>query len=99
MKKYLTLAALISILGITWAAAATPSTASTESTSAHQHQAMGAGHGRMQGMMNHSGMQGMDANGKNAMHGAMASGGKMPCDMPAHGAGEPSHRHETPAKP
>ncbi len=97
MKKYLTLAALISILGITWAAAATPSTASTESTSAHQHQAMGAGHGRMQSRMNHSGMQGMDAKGKNAMHGAMhaamASGGKMPCDMHAHGEGDPAHRH------
>ncbi len=94
MRKLILLTALASVIGVTWAATAAPSVSSTEPQHDHSMHGMGAGHGRMQGMMGgHEAGKSM-GHGKGAMHGK----GMMACDMSSHGTGKHDHRHATPEK-
>lgn len=94
MKKLITLAALLSIVGVTWAVAATPTSPGTEAHMNHPMHAMGSGHGRMHGMMGGHEAERGSGHGKGAMHGKdMAA-----CDMPTHGGGKHDHQQAKPEK-
>lgn len=97
MKKVLTLAAVVCVLGVTWAVAAPSAPQDAQASPSHPHQGMGGKHGSMRGM---HGMMQQHASKEGHEHGKGDMQGKdmMACDMSARGAGQHGHQHSTPAK-